>query len=168
MLYRLGAVFLVALSLVQPTWAEPSDLPQPDGRPILTVTGHIDVTNRAGQAVFDRDLLKTLPQKRVVTATDWTEGDQVFEGPLLSDLLTRISADGAELRATALNDYSVTIPFSDAAEHRVLLALRRNGEAMRVRDKGPIWVIYPRQSAGSGPGLHNEKMIWQLRQLHVQ
>jgi len=140
------------------------------GKPILLeVTGKIRVTNDEGAAQFDRKMLNALPQQRLETYTDWTEGLQVFEGPLLADVLDRVGAYGTTLRATALNNYQVDIPRADTDSHAVVLALRHNGAPMSVRDKGPIWIIYPNPDPQAGiASPHNGKSIWQLRSLDVQ
>ena len=155
--------------LVATVAAGAAALPKPQGPVLLEVTGVIDITNSDAAVRFDRAMLEALPQHRLETYTDWTEGLQVFEGPLLSDLLARIGAGGHTLHATALNDYAVDIPRSDAEDYPVLLALRHNGQPMSVRNKGPIWIIYPNkdpQAAMASP--HNAKSIWQLRSLDVR
>ena len=43
----------------------------------------------------------------------------------------------------ALNDYSTEIPIKDFADYNVIIALKRDGEYMSVRDKGPLFIIYP-------------------------
>ncbi len=136
---------------------------------LLTVEGAIGKTNREGAADFDRAMLKAIGWRKIESHTDWTEGPQRFAGVPLSALLEAVEARGDSLRAVALNDYAADLPLSDAAEHDVLLALRHNGEAMRVRDRGPIWVIYPQDTLRTDtPGRHNAKMVWQLRTLVVR
>jgi len=145
------------------------DLPAATEPVLLQVTGDIGVTNNGAVANFDRRMLDALPRHRLETYTDWTEGLQVFEGPLLADLLARVGARGGTLRATALNDYHVDIPISDAEKYTVVLALRHNGEPMSVRDKGPIWIVYPNPSPKTAiASPHNDKSIWQLRSLDVR
>jgi len=165
---KVAAVFLAAAVLAAPTLADVG-LPKPAGRVLLQVTGAISVTNDGAAANFDLQMLDALPQHRIESYTDWTDGLQIFEGPLLADLLDRVGAQGRTLHATALNDYAVDIPQSDARDHAVLLALRHNGEAMSVREKGPIWIIYPSaHPKETQPNPHNEKSIWQLRSLDVR
>lgn len=159
------AVFVTAA--VSGFAAEP--LPAPSGPVILTVTGCIGVANAEGAARFDREMLEALPQTSVESYTDWTEGPQRFEGVLLTDLMAHIDGCGTEILARALNRYAAPIPWSDLQEFSVLLALRQNGMEMRIRDKGPIWIIYPDpypSLAQVGP--HNDKMVWQLETLEVR
>src|SRR3546814_19130613 len=67
----------------------------------------------------------------------------MFEGVAVAALLDFVRAEGSTVTAIALNDYKVQIPVSDIHDYPVLLALKMNGETLRVRDKGPIWIVYP-------------------------
>jgi hypothetical protein len=150
-------------------FAAAQTLDPPEGRVLLRLTGKIERTNDGDSAVFDRAMLNDLPWQTLETYTDWTDGLQTFEGPLLGDLLEHVGAHGDKLHATALNGYAANIPVSDVEEYPVLLALRRNGEAMSVREKGPIWIIYPNPEPSSDtPGPHNDKSVWQLSDIDVR
>jgi hypothetical protein len=51
----------------------------------------------------------------------------------------------------------------------VLLAVRMNGQLMRTRDKGPIWIVYPWSGHPElDDFLTREKSVWQLNALHVR
>ena len=80
-----------------------------------------------------------------------------------------VGASGDEVYAMALNDYDRTIPIADFQSYDVLLALRMNGRPMRLRDKGPIWIVYP---WSEHPELDDfrtrEKSVWQLNSLDVR
>jgi hypothetical protein len=69
-----------------------------------------------------------------------------------------------QLTAVALNDYTVAIPAEDADRYRVIVAIKRNGAYMPVRDKGPLWIVYPLDDSKElrTPETH-AKMIWQLK-----
>jgi hypothetical protein len=70
--------------------------------------------------------------------------------------------------ATAINDYSVKIPMSDAVEGGPIVAYLMNGEEMSIRDKGPLWVIYPYDSdADFRSEVVFTRSIWQLDRLVV-
>ncbi len=141
-----------------------TDLTAPTGAVVLTISGAIEVGNNAGSAEFDLALLESLPTATLETTTPWTEGLQVFRGVLMRDLLQAVQASGTAVKATALNDYFVEIPIEDFAADPVLLATRRNGETMTVRNKGPLWIIYPSDS--SNPRAQ-ERMVWQLSKLEI-
>ena len=116
---------------------------RPVGKPLLTVSGNLRRTNGEKRAEFDRGMLEGLGMTEVHTSTPWTDDIQVFEGVLARDLLDAIGANGDVVRAVGLNDYAVDIPITDFFEYSVILALKQNGRYMGVRDKGPVWLIYP-------------------------
>lgn len=143
-------------------------LPAPEGRILLTVSGSIGVHNGDGVAQFDRDMLMALDWREVRTFTSFTEGEQVFAGPTLQSLLAAVQAKGSTVNATAINDYTVQFPTADAEAHAVLLAMDQNGKPMRVRDKGPIWVVYPLSEKDAAKQRFDSEMIWQLDRLLIE
>ena len=161
-----AAVILIAAALTVPAKAQ--DLPVPEGPVILAVSGDIAETNQDDLAAFDRTMLEALGSVSLTTTTAWTEGPVTFEGPLVRDVLSLVGAEGTVVTATALNDYAVDIPFTDFQDYDVLLALEMNGERMSVRDKGPIWIVYPRDEYAELQTVeYNARWIWQLRSLNV-
>ena len=139
------------------------------GRIILTVTGKISVTNAKDEAQFDIALLESLSDATLVTSTLWTDGPIRFEGVWAQDLLKAVGATGNKVVALALNDYQVEIPLDDFSSQKVLLALKMNGIYMRVRDKGPIWIIYPPSRDGDMQDMATRsEMVWQLEELEVR
>lgn len=145
--------------------AEP--LPEPAGPVLLTVSGAIDMPG--GVARFDRAMLEALGMTRFRTRTNWTRGAVEFGGPSLHALLARLGVREGSLRATALNEYAITLPVSDAVQGGPILAIERDGVPMGVRDKGPVWIVYPYDS---DPKYRSEEVfarsIWQLDRLAVE
>ncbi|WP_235442118.1 hypothetical protein [Rhabdonatronobacter sediminivivens] len=144
------------------------DLPVPEGPVILTVSGEISHTNIGGTAQFDLDMIEALPQRLTLTETPWYDGVQEFSGPLLSDLMASVGAKGQELRIIAVNDYAASMPLEEAQSIPVILAVRHGGALMSVRDKGPLFVIYP---FDEHPDLNNElvfsRSVWQVVEIEV-
>lgn len=144
-------------------------LQPPKGKAVLTVTGKIGVTNQGKTAAFDMAMLQQLPQRTFSTHTPWDAKPTTFSGPLLRDVLGAAQATGSTVEATALNDYKVALPLSDATDFDVVVALQINGEPIPVRTKGPLFVVYP---FDSNPALkaarYYERSIWQLKALSVQ
>ena len=165
---RLAAGLLVLVTLAGMPAGAAETLPTPKGAVILTVSGKISATNAQGRADFDRAMLEGLGKATIKTSTPWTEGAPTFEGVPLARLLEAVGATGTTLRAVALNDYKSALPAKDA-DLGVLLALKMNGEPMRVRDKGPIWIIYP---LDQNPALRNKtthsRMVWQIKSIVVE
>lgn len=144
-------------------------LPRPAGKPILTIQGKIATVNNDGTAQFDLAMLESLGMTTIETKTPWFDGPVKFEGVPLSRLMSAVEANGSTIVAVALNDYSSEIPFDDIAKYNVILALKRNGEYMPVRDKGPLFIIYPYDSA---PELKSQtyygRSVWQIAKLVVK
>ena len=148
--------------------ARADKLPEPTGPTILEVTGNIEHTNSPGSARFDAKMLGELETIEIQTQTPWTDGDVVFEGPLTRDVMALVGAQGSRVLAVALNNYSVEIPMSDFTSIDSIFATRLNGETIGVRNRGPIWIIFPWNES---PELRNElyysRSIWQLRSITV-
>ena len=136
--------FLIFFPLLNVDLAAGEPLPTPKGKIILSVSGNISITNRDQAAAFDLDMLKALGVTKVTTSTTWTEGVSVFEGVLLRDILARVNAQGEALTASALNDYATEVPIEDARKCPVILAFSRDGKMLSVREKGPLWIVYPK------------------------
>lgn len=147
-----------------PAWA----LQRPTAAVVLTIGGRVGEPNAGALAVFDMTMLERLPQHSFVTRTPWFTQPRKFSGPLLRDVLTTAGCDGTTLRATALNDYEVELPFDDARQHDVLLARLLDDQPMSVRDMGPLFIIYP---FDRDPALRNtiyySRCAWQLTRLDV-
>ncbi len=157
---------LALLCLGLPAMA--SELPAPTGPVLLTVTGNIAARNVGDTAQFDLAALESLPARSFTTATIWTEGEQRFTGVALRDLLDILGAQGSRIRTIAINDYAVDIPASDWDDSAPIIAYRNNGAPMSVRDKGPLWIVYP---YSSDTAFQTEQIysrsIWQLDRIDV-
>jgi len=144
-------------------------LPAPKQRVVLSLSGHITHRNAGAQADFDLEMLEALPQHSFTTQTPWDKTPRKFTGPLLRDVLEAAGAQGQVLHAVALNDYKVDIPAQDAQQFDVIVAHHIDDQPMRVRDRGPLFIVYPYDT---DPVLRNgrffSRSIWQLRRLDVQ
>lgn len=156
----------LALFAVHPAFAD--TLASPSGSVVLEVTGKIANTNNGDKADFDMSMLGQLAGGTTVTSSPWYDGAKTFAGPLGWALLKAVGANGTTLKVTALNDYVTEIPVSDFHDYAVVLATTVDGEPMSVRDKGPIFIIYPFDSQ---PALNNEtyygRSAWQVKSIEV-
>jgi hypothetical protein len=166
---QLGPGCLPALAaLPTPVLAQSPD-PAP-GQVVLTISGRIKPPQGGTQAQFDMAALEKLPQKSFTTLTPWWSQPRKFTGPLLRDVLAAVGVrtGGGMLRAVALNDYRVSIPVDDVLRYDVLLARLMDDKPMPVRDKGPLFIIYPFDHL---PELRNavyySRAAWQLKLLEV-
>lgn len=162
----LGAV--AAASYGGTSHAADAALPMPTGKVILTISGKIKAANDARDASFDLPMLEAMPQHSFATKTRWYADAQTFEGVLMAELMQKVGCYGTSMLAVALNDYSSEIPIEDFARFGVIMALKHNGQYMPVREKGPLFIIYP---FDSDPELRSQKYssrcAWQLRRLVV-
>lgn len=160
------AAVLLWVALADPARAD--TLPAPRGEIVLTISGSIGRTNTEGRAEFDLAMLRGLGVTRITTNTIWTDGASSYEGVPLSAVLRAVEATGALVTATALNDYSVTFPVAEVETSAPIIAFLRDGLPMSVRDKGPLWVIYPYDDS---PAYRTEmvyaRSIWQLDRLRL-
>ena len=144
-------------------------LSPPNGDVVLTVSGRIARSTAPGEAYFDRAMLQDMKHVTLQTATPWTNGAPVFRGVLVRDVLDRVGAEGSIARVIAMNDYRYDIPISDFYDYPVLLAFEMDGKPLRLRDKGPLWIIFPIDQFQELRGRRTErKMVWQLQEIHVK
>ncbi|HEX5804751.1 MAG TPA: molybdopterin-dependent oxidoreductase [Macromonas sp.] len=148
--------------------AATTTLPTPRGAVVLTIEGGIHNRNSSSAAQFDMQMLRELKTYVVTTRTPWYQTAVTFSGPRLKDVLARVGAQGQGLRVRALNDYAVDVPFSDAAAFNPILAWQIDGQPLSVRDKGPLFLIYP---FDEHPELKNDiyygRSIWQIQSITV-
>ena len=167
MLSRFIATALAAATIA--TAAQAQTLAAPTDDIVLTVTGDIAATNIDGAAVFDRAMLEAMEPVEFTTTTTWTDGPQEFKGVLLLDLLQVLGVAEGTLRAYAVNDYAVDIPVADAVEGGPMVAYLLNGQPMSVRDKGPLWIVYPYDSRSEYRSeVIYSRSIWQLDRMEVR
>jgi hypothetical protein len=144
-------------------------LAQPKDRVILTISGKISNTNSGDAATFDRAMLEALGMHKFTTHTKWDNDAVTFEGPYMDDLMKAVGASGETAQAIALNDYHTDIPISDFTQYKPILALKRDGNYMSVREKGPLFVVY---NYDSDPELKQQKYYgrsaWQVAQFVIK
>ncbi|NND41052.1 MAG: oxidoreductase [Silicimonas sp.] len=147
------------MTILAAIWAPVTALAN-DGILTLSVEGEV--------REFDRAALEAMGTETISTTTIWTDGLQEFTGVPLVRFKEANGLDGGKMKATAINGYFIEIPLSDAVEGGPIIAYRRNGSDMTVRDKGPFWIIYP---FDSNPDYQSEviysRSIWQLNRLEV-
>jgi hypothetical protein len=123
-----------------PSWA--AALPPPQGKVILKISGSISNTNSDGTAEFDLPMIEKIGTQSFTTKTPWYKEPVTFLGVPMSKLLDLVGARGTTLSVLALNDYATDIPISDFTTYPVILATKRDGNYMPVRDKGPLFIVY--------------------------
>lgn len=129
---------------------------------VLEVSGQVEATR-----TFTLSQLQALGVSRLATSTPWTDGVPQFEGVLARDVIAGLGPiTSSHVTALALNDYRADLPISDFYDYDVLIAWSMNGVMLTRRDKGPLWIVYPRDAV---PQLREERYehrwVWQLSRL---
>ena len=142
--------------------ATAADLPYDPEETILTFVDRNQVVATMSLSEFD-----ALPQREILTRTPWDEGEVVYSGPSLHDLLANLGVPATDLLAQALNNYSIIVPAEVIEEGVPILATRRSGRVMGPREKGPIFVVFPYSDDRYWKPSYFDISIWQLTQLEV-
>lgn len=141
----------IFLALLTPAWAEPLLIHGPSGEVSLS----------------QEDIL-AMSDQQMVTQTPWTDGTLTFRGAPLEAVLALAGIDDGWVNARGLNNYSVNVPVDQALAARAFLAVHMNGELMRIKDKGPFWIVFPWDEH---PELLTREIrawsVWQLQALSV-
>ena len=159
-------VFVLGLASILTLMGNFDARAQSSSNTLLTVSGNIA---GGGEIHFDREALEALATETVRTSTPWTEGVQEFQAIPLKALLAHVGAKGSMLKAVALNDYAADVPIEDSIAAGGFIAIRQNGKPMSIRNKGPLWILFPYDA---DPKLTTDsylnRSVWQLRSLAVR
>lgn len=126
--------------------------------PVLTVR------NLSGRIqTYSRSDLALMRQVTFTTTTIWTEGPHAFSGVPLSEILKHAGVQVGNVDLYAANDYVASLPLAEVEPDTPIVAYLLDGEPMSLRDKGPLWVVYPYDS---DPKYQSEtcytRSVWQL------
>jgi len=127
----------------------------------------------ASAQVCDLNGLEKLPAHAIATALPpalGMPGVQHWKGVSLRQLVEMLGGgEHSHIQLTALNDYSIHIPWSDLVRYDPIVAYSRNHQRMGVRDKGPLILIYP---FDVNPQLQTQeyinRTIWQVNAISVR
>ncbi|EJE50354.1 hypothetical protein PMI14_05097 [Acidovorax sp. CF316] len=160
-------VALPSLWLPLPSHANPV-CPASGERTVL----HVHITTQPAQAC-DMQALERLSPREIATTLPQAlgmPGKSRWRGVSLRQLVEQLGGNEQhQIELTALNDYSVRIPWSDLVEYDPILAYRRDQQPIGIRDKGPLILIYP---FDRHPRLQKQdyvnRTIWQVNVLSVR
>lgn len=178
----LALLFAAGLSVS----AAAAELPRPAGPVVLTVHGNIANSNRGAidpfrdaffnfgnvkferAVAFDYAMLETLGMHKLrakyETWPEWVD----FEGPLLRDVVKAAGATGKTIRVFAMDNYGAEIPLAELEKYAVLLALKANGRWLGLGDRGPTWVVYPRDQHPELKAQDDAKWVWSAIRIDVE
>lgn len=155
----LGAGALATLAATKASFAKDE---------ILTLRGTFAKAGPDGGLASSLADLDALPQTRFSTTTPWQEGSVEFSGVALKDYFAMMGAAPEKIRLVALNDYVVDADVADLVAGDALLATRQNQVPMTIRDKGPIFLIFPFDSRSDlQHQTYYSRSVWQLTEIDI-
>lgn len=167
--HSLFAIFLTTLTLI--AGVDAAALERVKGNIILTVSGGIGENGSADVAVFDLAMLAKLPQKTFVTHIPWAKQPIKFTGPLLRDVLAAVKAKSTAktIIAISINDYTVSIPVSDALQFDVVIAHKMDDRPIPDRTKGPLFIVYPFDAKPElQSDIYHARSAWQVKSIRIE
>lgn len=143
-------------------------LPAAKGEIVLEVYGAIRSTNSDEVAQYDWAMLQAFPRVQIETHTSVTDGVHTFDGFLVRDLLEQVGAFGSAVVVTAFNYYEIEIPIEEFDDYDVILAYAMDGKRLRSSEKGPLWVVYPRDDHPELQDIrYDYRWVWQVFRLDI-
>lgn len=155
---------LALLGTIVLSWSDPVSA---DNAPVVLT---VQVSQTADPIeLTDADLM-AMDQQSFVTSTLWTKQDHQFSGPSLHDVLVESGAEPTvPVKLIAANDYAATLEPEMIGEEYPIIANRIDGAPYSIREKGPLWVIFP---FDKGPEynteLHYGLSVWQLTDIVLE
>lgn len=164
----LGILILCCQSLAwSPTAQANEELPAPVGEVLLTITG-LPHPHTGDELQLDMAALTRMPATQFTTLTPWHDQPQQFTGVRLSTLLQTIGSSSSEFIAVGLDDYKFTVADLDFDKYPIIVAYHQNGEAISVRNLGPLRIIMPYSEFPELQTQINEsRSVWQLVKMEL-
>jgi hypothetical protein len=164
----IGTLTLVLLVMAGINASAATAIPAPSGQVLLSISGNINQHNDGKLLQMDLEMLEALPAYTFTTNTPWTDEPTEFTGVRIKHLLVYAGAGSTEFRALASDKYWNDLKEMDFDNIPAIVAYKRNGQYMRLRDLGPLWLMFPFDEF---PEISTEKYktacVWQLIGIEV-
>jgi len=137
----------------------------------FTKAGNLTIELANGDSVsVSYEELVAMPSQTFTTHLPWYEGVNTFTGVRLENLLLHYTSEGVpdQVNVRALNDYAIDISGEDISAYHPILTYLKNGERMKVRDKGPYWLIYSLEDYPEiDKSQYHAQMVWQVESIKI-
>jgi hypothetical protein len=144
---------------MSPAGEVPAPAPQP--LPIGLWVGDTD-----NSVELSAEALWALGRREVLTSVPWEPVRRRWGGVPLGVVLKQAGLAGRAVRVRALNGYAAVIPWEDIERYDPLLAMTVDGQAIPVRHKGPILVIYPYDHHHElARSIYRDRAVWHVEAL---
>lgn len=160
------------LSLFYSISASATQGPEPTRSKTLLALHWVDDQGVPRQTRLKLEDLDAMPQSTLTLELPETlgiQGSHSWQGISLQELLKLSDSSGQSIRLQALNGYYATLPISDAEQFNPVLAYRRDGQNLTIREKGPFILIYPfNKFKQLGQQLYINRSVWQINEIHIE
>mgnify|MGYP003342889201 FL=1 len=127
---------------------------------VVSPSGTVTISDSDYRAIGESEI-----STKVLTLGD---GKRRVSGVLGRDLLAYVNAKGSTVTIEALDGYIMEVPVADLLKYDVILANRIDGAALSVRDKGPVWLIYPVSDHRElDDTIYESRSVWQIKRVMV-
>lgn len=119
--------------------------------------------------ITHEEIITQLEPSSFTTSLPWYSEKKEFTGFKVSDLLSQLQIDDAfSVSFIALNDYAASSTIADINKYEPIIAYQVDGQKMRVRDKGPYWMLfnidkYPE----TNNAVFHSQMVWQIDEIMI-
>ncbi|AVH33375.1 oxidoreductase [Vibrio fluvialis] len=129
----------------------------------------IKVGEQASQTLSLDQLQTVLPVNAFTTKLPWLPEPHTYTGFTITDLLDYLKISHAtSVSLIALNDYVAKIEMADLRQYQPIVAYFMDGKPMRVRDKGPFWLVYDLTTHPEiDEPMHYTLMVWQIKEIQI-
>ncbi len=165
-----------------------SDLPTPQGHVLITLGGNVSETNlpaRAeddggllgflgvshdGAAGYDAAMLDSLPQIEITIPYGPEDNlrDITFSGPLLSNIMIMVGAEGKTAKPMAMDGYQAEISWQNISAHKPILATHADGAPMGIGGYGPTMIVFPPTDNAEAAEEQAGQQVWALAYISVE
>ena len=126
------------------------------------------VQSDGSEVRYTPESLEALPTYSMTTKSPWREIPAVFDGVLLSDILSANGlSDVAEIRVTAENDFTTTVTREAWSEVPILVATRVDGQAHSRRERGPIQFIIDYDTYKASDLIEERHFVWMASKIEA-
>ncbi|WP_189339022.1 hypothetical protein [Chromobacterium amazonense] len=113
--------------------------------------------------------LEKFKQTTYDTRTNFTAKEKIT-GPLLIEVRDRFFKNGKMAHVFCHDGYSYKISIDEAVHNGAILAIRRNGNLMSIKELGPFAIVYDRDKMPKNISLPDldAKTPWQIKRIVVK
>ncbi|WXL26783.1 molybdopterin-dependent oxidoreductase [Ectopseudomonas mendocina] len=161
----------ILLSLFNTTSATESPTTTARPKTLLTLVWHDTqgIVNKNKLVLSQLDALPQIKRTQQLPSPLGIPGRHEWQGVSLHELLKLSGGTAKSIRVMALNGYFASIPLSDVQQFDPLLAYRRDGQNLTIRDKGPFILVYPFDDFNElNQQLYINRSVWQIHEIHFE